>query len=120
MKREYRDYLQDILEATSDIESFIQGISAENFLHNHLVRNAVTRSLEIIGEAAKNIPDEIRNKYSEIPWKSMAGMRDKLIHAYFGVDYESVWKVATERLIEIKKPLIKFFEEENIQSENEI
>jgi len=81
-------------------------------------RNAVIRSLEIIGEAAKNIPEDLREKYPDIPWKRMAGMRDKLIHAYFGVDYESVWALVTERISSIKKPLEKMIIEQspNIKS----
>ncbi|HDQ03274.1 MAG TPA: DUF86 domain-containing protein, partial [Deltaproteobacteria bacterium] len=74
---------------------------------------AVVRSLEIIGEAARNIPDELRQQYKDIPWKRMAGMRDKLIHGYFGVDYESVWAVATERIPELKKPLQKMIKEQS-------
>ena len=106
MKRIYSDYLNDILEAITDIESFIRDVSYEQFKDDRLRRNAVIRSLEIIGESVKSIPEEIKNRYSEIPWKRMIGMRDKLIHAYFGVDYEAVWVVVTQRLPEIK-PVIQ-------------
>ena len=70
-------------------------------------RNAVVRSLEVIGEAVKNIPEEIKADYPVIPWERMAGMRDKLIHGYFGVDYESVWAVVVERLPEIESTIRK-------------
>ena len=106
MKRIYSDYLNDILEAITDIESFIRNVKYEQFKDDRLRRNAVIRSLEIIGESVKSIPEEIKNRYSEIPWKRMIGMRDKLIHAYFGVDYEAVWAVVTQRLPEIK-PVIQ-------------
>jgi uncharacterized protein with HEPN domain len=106
MKRVFIDYLNDILEAIDDIASFTKDIEYETFVEDHLRRNAVIRSLEIIGEASKNIPLEIKLKYQDVPWERMAGMRDKLIHAYFGVDYEAVWIVAKEKIPEIR-PVIK-------------
>ena len=82
-----------------------------------MLRNAVVRSLEIIGEAAKNIPEDMRSQYKDIPWKRMAGMRDKLIHAYFGVDYDSVWSLATERIQAIKQPIQKMVKELSIKGD---
>jgi len=117
MKRLVIDYLNDIMEAIVDLESFSSGISFDEFKSNHMIRNAVIRSLEIIGEASKNIPDDLRKKHSEIPWKRMAGMRDKLIHGYFGVDYESVWALITERILEIKTPLNKMIYEQHRSNE---
>ena len=92
--RDYRDYLRDILDAIDDIESFVGEMTYEEFVKDRKTMNAVVRSIEIIGEASKNIPETIKAKYTEIPWKQMAGMRDKLIHAYFGVDVETLWKAA--------------------------
>ncbi len=76
-----------------------------NFVGDDKTSSAVVRKLEIIGEATKNIPSEIRNKHKELPWSDMARMRDKIIHSYFVVDYEVVWKTIKERLPEIK-PII--------------
>jgi len=107
MKRIYRDYLNDILSSMEDIEEFIKGMDFEKFISDKKTINAVIRSLEIIGEAAKKVPMDIRDKYPEIPWKYMAGMRDKLIHEYHGVDLEMIWKVITEELPKLK-PKFKF------------
>jgi uncharacterized protein with HEPN domain len=111
MTRVYIDYLNDIMESINDIEIFTKNINCDEFVKDRMRRNAVVRSLEIIGEAVKNLPEEIKNKYPEIPWKRMAGMRDKLIHGYFGVDYEAVWAVAANRLNEIKPGIAQMIKE---------
>ena len=98
-------YIKDILQNMRDAEEFIQGLSYGQFVNDKRTFNAVVRSLEVIGEAAKSIPDEIRAKYPMIPWKEMAGMRDKVIHFYFGVDREAVWIAVKDRIPAIK-PLI--------------
>jgi uncharacterized protein with HEPN domain len=105
MKGEWRDYLVDILESALEVEIFIAGMSYDNFFRDKKTINAVIRSLEVMGEAAKRVPEDIRAKYPEIPWKRMAGMRDKLIHEYAGVDLETVWDVAKEELPAIKPML---------------
>ena len=104
--KEYIDYIQDILNSIEEIEEFTKGLTYDEFAEDRKTINAVVRSLEIIGEATKNTPDSIREKYSEIPWKSMAGMRDKLIHEYSGVDLAIVWKTIQNNIAEVK-PLIK-------------
>ncbi|MBU2439860.1 DUF86 domain-containing protein [bacterium] len=83
IKRDYGDYIQDILDSIIDIENFIKGMNFEEFTKDRKTINAVVRSIEIIGEATKKIPKSLRDKYPDIPWKKMAGMRDKLIHEYF-------------------------------------
>ena len=105
--RDYTLYLKDILGAIESIESFIAGMDLESFQTDDKTTSAVMRKLEIIGEAVKQIPDEIRQKHANIPWKEMAGMRDKLIHFYFGVDYHLVWKAITERLPQVKQEIQK-------------
>lgn len=99
-------YIKDILQNMRDAEEFIQGLSYGQFVADKRTFNAVVRSLEVIGEAAKNVPDEIRAKNPMIPWKEMAGMRDKVIHLYFGVDREAVWIAVKDRIPAIR-PLIE-------------
>ena len=113
MKKVYIDYIQDILNSLEEIEEFIQGFSFNDFLKDKKTINAVIRSLEVIGEAAKNIPDSVKIKYPRIPWRKMAGMRDKLIHQYFGVDLQTVWQTIKEDLPTIK-PLIKKIQKRDI------
>jgi uncharacterized protein with HEPN domain len=104
--QEITDYLNDILSAIADIEEFTRGMSYETFSSDKKTVNAVVRSLEVIGEATKHIPSSFRKKHSDIPWSKMSGMRDVLIHDYMGIDLMTVWKVAQERLFEIK-PLLE-------------
>ena len=105
-KREFGDYIQDILDSIDAIEEFIKEMKFEDFARDRKTIFAVTRAIEIIGEATKHIPKAVANKYPEIPWKDMAGMRDKVIHEYFGVDLKVVWKTVNEHIPELK-PLIQ-------------
>lgn len=107
MERDYLDYLQDIIDSITDIENFIKEMNFNAFEKDKKTVNAVVRSLEVIGEAVKKIPVDVKRKNIDIPWKNIAGMRDKLIHEYFGVDEEIVWKMASEEL----PPLKNLFQE---------
>lgn len=95
-KREYRDYLQDILEAIDDIHAFTAEISFDDFLLKKEKRFAVIKRLEDLGEASKKVPKYLKEKYPLIPRKKMAGMRDKLSHEYFGIDMNILWNVVQE------------------------
>ena len=106
MKRTYRDYMKDILTCFEETQTFTQNFDFNAFARDRKTVYAVVRSLEVMGEAAKRIPAEIRRKYPEIPWKRMTGMRDKLIHEYSGVDLEIVWGVVKTEL----PPLKPFFD----------
>lgn len=99
-------YLLDILEAIQSIEQYTESLSFAEFTQDKKTIDAVVRNFEIIGEATRNILPREKEKYFNIPWRKMAGMRDRLIHEYFGVELEIVWKTIKEDLLEIK-PLIK-------------
>ena len=106
MKKD-KAYLKDMQDAISDIEVFIANIDEPEFYRNKEKKYAVVRALEIIGEAAKNLSKELRAKHKEIPWKEIAGMRDKLIHGYFGIKWELVWETVKNKIPELKNRLLK-------------
>ena len=99
------DYLNDIFDSILKIKSFIEKENFTNFQNDTKTQYAVIRALEIIGEASKKIPKEFQDNYSWIPWRYMTGMRDKLIHDYFGVDIQVVWKTATEDILNLEKDI---------------
>lgn len=101
-ERTILDYLEDISEAISDIRSFTYEISYEDFFSDKKTVNAVIRSLEIIGEAASKIPKDIRMKYPGVPWEEITGMRNRLIHEYFGVDLDIVWQTVQDDLDQLE------------------
>ena len=111
-KRYHHDYLNDILDSMDKAVSFIKGLSEDNFIQDEKTSFAVIRALEVLGEATKQIPEEIKSKYPQIPWRDMSGMRDKLIHAYFGVDLRVVWKTI-KKDIPMLRPLIEKVINEN-------
>ena len=99
------DYLNDLLDSILKIKSFLKDIDYTTFQEDIKTQYAVIRALEIIGEASKKIPKEIKDNYSWIPWRFMSGMRDKLIHDYFGVDTQVVWNTATEDVLKLEEDI---------------
>jgi uncharacterized protein with HEPN domain len=97
-KRRDKDYLEDIREAIRRILSYTAGLTRQGFLEDIKTQDAVVRNLEVIGEATKNLSAQLRERHPDILWKDLAGVRDKLIHHYFGVNYEIVWQIVTENL----------------------
>lgn len=109
--REYKLFLHDILEAIQKVERFVGDMNFEDFIQDEKTQSAVIRQLEIIGEASKQIPQAIREKDVNIPWKLMAGMRDVLIHSYFKVNYQIVWDTKHTLVSEVKNRIQKVMEE---------
>ena len=105
MKRNYKLFLEDISDRIEKINSFVNGMTFEDFKQDDKTVSACIREIEVIGEATKQIPKEITDKFNELPWLLMAKMRDKLIHWYFDIDEEIVWNVATQKLPQIKEQI---------------
>lgn len=102
MLRDESVYLRHILDAIGRIETYLQGIDEANFLQLTLIQDGVIRQLEVIGEAVKRLSEELRAKHPLVPWQDIAGMRDMLIHGYFGVDLGKVWLTAQDDLPPLK------------------
>lgn len=112
MKRDIKVYVADIIESIAKIEEYMKEVKVEDdFYSNTQVQDAVLRRLEIMGEAVKNIPDKFRAKYSDIPWRKIAGMRDVISHEYFGVNMERTLIVIKQDLASLKNNILKVKEE---------
>ncbi len=113
-KRVYIDYLNDMVSSAEKALEFVAGMSGDEFLGDDKTVFAVIRALEIVGEAAKKIPNEVRDKYPVIPWREIAGMRDKLVHDYFGVNLRLIWKTVKEELPGLLPKLREVVEQERL------
>lgn len=106
--RSSKVYLEDIIESIRKIEGYLKNIkSFEQFLKKDLIIDGTIRNLEVIGEAVKNLPREYKEKYSDIEWKKIAGLRDILTHAYFGVDLKIIWDLVKNKLPKLKQDIIE-------------
>jgi len=110
--KEPRPYIKHILQECNFLMEQSREITFEDFIKDPVLIRAFTRSLEIIGEAVKNLPTSFKEKYKEIPWKQIAGMRDKLVHEYFGVDYKLVWETVRVYVPELKRQIEEIMKKE--------
>jgi uncharacterized protein with HEPN domain len=107
MSDEFLDYVEDMLDAMDKAELLLEGIAYEQFEADFRINFAVVRALEIVGEAAKRLPPDLRRQYPDIPWKVMAGMRDRIVHGYDIVDLEIVWDVVKRDIPQVKPQIQK-------------
>ena len=104
-KRRDKDYLSDIFEAIARIKAYTEDYDYNKLFSDIKTQDAIIRNFEVIGEATKNLSKSLKNKYAKIPWKDLAGLRDKLIHHYFGIDYDIVWNIVEKELPHPRKQI---------------
>ena len=116
-RRDYIFFIEDILTCIEKIERYTSNVSFEEFCGNDMAVDAVIRNFEIIGEAVKKIPEEIKKNYADVEWKEAAGFRDVLIHDYFGIDLEAVWDTVRNNIPSFKKQVVKVLKSEKASEE---
>ena len=112
MSRSQLEYLRHILDEAEYLVAHSRGMSREQFMRDETVKRAFVRSIEIVGEASKQVLEDFRQKYPNVEWRAMAGMRDKLVHEYFGVDYDIVWDVVTSKIPRLRHEIELILQEE--------
>lgn len=108
------EYLRHILDETDFLQTRFEGVSKAQFLSDETLKRAAVRSLEIIGEAVKKLPDDFRNRYPDVDWRAIAGMRDRLVHDYLGVDYDIVWDAVTAKVPGLSVAVKLIVEQESV------
>ena len=101
-KRDWRLFIEDILECIGKIEKYIENMEFDNYEKDNKTIDAVVRNLEIIGEASRNIPENIKMRYRDVYWKGIVGLRNRIIHEYFGVDLKIIWHIIKEEIPVLK------------------
>jgi len=112
-ERTDREFLSDIQEAIRRMREYTVGMTYQAFLEDTRTQDAVIRNLEIIGEATKNLSKDLRKRHPHVPWKGMAGVRDRLIHHYFGVNLDIVWQIVTDELPKVASQVESILQEES-------
>lgn len=110
-RRELAEYLSDILKAITQVEQFTFSLTFEEFANHPVIFLAVVQAIIVMGEAVKNVPDDLRQNYPDVPWKAIAGMRDKLVHEYWAIDEKVVWKVVQDNAPELKVKIAQVLED---------
>lgn len=118
MSRGVRILLEEILEAIELLQRYTAGLTLESFTKDVEKQDSVTRRLEIIGEAAKGIPEDLRSKYPTVPWRDITGARDVLVHEYFRIDLEMAWDMVQEDLPDLKREVERILEQEDFEEGN--
>jgi uncharacterized protein with HEPN domain len=113
MSRDYRLFLEDILECGTRIQSYAANLDFDSFVSNRMAYDAVLRNLEVIGEAAKNVPPEVRARYPQVDWRAMAGLRDVMAHEYYGLENETLWNIVEREVPVLVEQINKILQQES-------
>ncbi|AFH38756.1 hypothetical protein TtJL18_0854 [Thermus thermophilus JL-18] len=113
MSRSHRLFLRDMLEACEKVMRYTEGLDFHAFVRNELVYDAVLRNLEVLGEAAKKVPDSVRARHPSVEWRAIAGLRDVLAHAYFALDEATLWDIVAQKVPALAEVLRQILEEED-------